>query len=62
MVSMRISICTTMTNPEERMDPWKEATDCYKDFSDEIIDSVTLNNTSVDVILYLLSISKSVFP
>ena len=34
---MKISIFTTMTNPEERMDPWKEAIDCYEDFADEII-------------------------
>ena len=43
---MKISICTTMTNPEERMDPWKEALDCYKDFSDEII--VTGKNWPVE--------------
>ena len=29
---MKISIFTTMTNPDERMDPWKEALNCYKDF------------------------------
>ncbi len=26
-----------MTNPEKRMDPWKEALNCYEDFADEII-------------------------
>lgn len=34
---MKISIFTTMTNPKERMDPWKEAINCYEDFADEII-------------------------
>jgi len=34
---MKISIFTTMTNPDERMDPWKEALNCYKDFADEVI-------------------------
>tara|TARA_A100001011_G_scaffold391567_1_gene477291 strand:+ start:36 stop:848 length:813 start_codon:yes stop_codon:yes gene_type:complete len=33
----KISIFTTMTNPEERMDPWKEAIQCYEDFADEVI-------------------------
>tara|TARA_B110000003_G_C16495499_1_gene475241 strand:+ start:117 stop:908 length:792 start_codon:yes stop_codon:yes gene_type:complete len=26
-----------MTNPDERMDPWQEALDCYKFFSDEVV-------------------------
>ncbi len=34
---MKISIFTSMTNPEERMDPWEEALSCYKDFADEVI-------------------------
>ena len=34
---MKISIHTTMTNPEERMDPWKEALECYNDFADEVV-------------------------
>lgn len=34
---MKISIFTSMTNPEERMDPWKEALECYNDFADEVI-------------------------
>lgn len=33
----KISIFTTMTDPEERMDPWKEALNCYEDFADEVI-------------------------
>jgi len=32
-----ISVFTSMTNPEERNDPWKEALNCYSDFSDELI-------------------------
>ena len=32
-----LSIVTSMTNPEERGDPWKEALNCFKDYSDEII-------------------------
>tara|TARA_B100001123_G_C15150659_1_gene963372 strand:- start:165 stop:1001 length:837 start_codon:yes stop_codon:yes gene_type:complete len=32
-----ISIVTSMTNPEERGDPWKEALACFEDFSEEII-------------------------
>ena len=34
---MNISTFTTMTNPEERGDPWKEALTCYESYSDEII-------------------------
>ena len=34
---MKISIFTTMTNPDERMDPWKEALNCYEDFADEVV-------------------------
>lgn len=34
---MKISIFTSMTNPEERMDPYKEALNCYKDFADEVV-------------------------
>ena len=26
-----------MTNPEERMDPWKEALSCFKDFADDVV-------------------------
>lgn len=33
----KISIFTSMTNPEKRMDPWREAMECYKDFADEVI-------------------------
>ena len=35
MVSL--SIFTTMTDPEKRNDPWKEALDCYNFFADEVI-------------------------
>jgi hypothetical protein len=34
---MKISIITTMTNPEARKDPWKEAMNCYQDLGDEVI-------------------------
>ena len=34
---MKISIFTSMTNPEERQDPWKEAIQCYEDLADELI-------------------------
>lgn len=26
-----------MTNPEERMDPWKEALSCFEDFADDVV-------------------------
>ncbi len=32
-----LSIFTTMTNPEERNDPWKESLSCYEDFADEVV-------------------------
>jgi len=34
---LKISTFTTMTNPEERNDPWKEALNCYESFSDEVV-------------------------
>lgn len=34
---MKISIFTHMTNPEERMDPWREALECYEYFCDEVL-------------------------
>jgi hypothetical protein len=34
---MKISVFTSMTNPENRNDPWKEAMDCYKDLGDEVV-------------------------
>ena len=34
---LRISTFTTMTNPDERNDPWKEALSCYESFSDEVV-------------------------
>ena len=33
----KISVFTTMTNPEERKDPYKEAINCYKELGDELI-------------------------
>ena len=34
---MKVSIFTTMTNPEKRNDPWEEALDCYSHIADEIV-------------------------
>jgi hypothetical protein len=34
---MKVSFFTHMTKPEERMDPWKEALDCYSHFADEVV-------------------------
>lgn len=34
---MKISIITTATNPEQRMDPFAEAMACYHDLADEVI-------------------------
>jgi len=35
----KLSIATSYTNPEERMDPWKEALSCYEDLADEVVRS-----------------------
>ena len=35
----KLSIATSYTNPEERMDPWKEALACYEDLADEVVRS-----------------------
>ncbi len=35
----KLSIATSYTNPEERMDPWKEALECYEDLADEVVRS-----------------------
>lgn len=34
---MRLSILTTITNPEKRQDKWHEALACYLDLADEVI-------------------------
>jgi len=34
---MRLSIFTTITNPEERQDPWMEALESFNDLADEVI-------------------------
>ena len=34
---MKLSIFTSMTNPEERNDAWQEAISCYEDIADEVI-------------------------
>jgi glycosyltransferase involved in cell wall biosynthesis len=33
----KISIFTSITNPEQRQDAWKEAIGCYLDFADEVV-------------------------
>ena len=35
----KLSIATSYSNPEERMDPWKEALSCYEDLADEVVRS-----------------------
>lgn len=35
--NMKITVFTTMTNPEKRNDPWKQALNCYEDIADEIV-------------------------
>ena len=32
-----LSIFTSMTNPDDRNDPWKESLKCYEDLADEVI-------------------------
>lgn len=34
---MKLTIFTSMTNPKERMDPYEEAIQCYKDFADDVV-------------------------
>ena len=34
---MKLSVFTTMTDPESRNDPYKEAINCYKELADELI-------------------------
>ena len=34
-----LSIATSYTNPEKRMDPWREALACYEDLADEVVRS-----------------------
>ena len=34
---VKISIHTTMTKPDERMDPWEESMNCYNDLADEVV-------------------------
>ena len=37
MKKSSLSIFTTMTNPDDRNDPWKEALNCYEELGDEVI-------------------------
>ncbi len=34
---MKISVFTSMTNPEKRNDPWAEAVECYENLGDELV-------------------------
>ena len=34
---MNLTIFTHMTNPDKRMDPWREAIKCYEYFADDIV-------------------------
>ena len=43
---MKLSICTTMTDPDSRNDPWVEAMKCYEELIDEVI--VTGSNWGFD--------------
>ena len=45
---LKISITTTMTDPESRKDPWREALQCYEDIADEVI--ITGQNWQYDFI------------
>ena len=37
MGKLKISIFTSYTNPEKRMDPWVESLQCYREFADEVV-------------------------
>ena len=32
-----LTIFTTMTNPDERNDPWEESINCYKEVADDVV-------------------------
>lgn len=34
---MKISVFTSMTNPDERNDPWRESLNCFNELADELI-------------------------
>ena len=51
---MKISIFTSMTNPEERQDPWKEALNCYEVASNHEICQKDLNLAIITLGDYLL--------
>ena len=34
---MNVGLFTTMTNPEDRNDPWKESLACYEDIVDDVV-------------------------
>ena len=39
-----ISVFTSMTNPDDRNDPWKEALKCYEELADEVLGYLKVNN------------------
>ena len=58
---MKLSILTTITNPDKRQDKWKEAIDCYRELADEVVlvdgsevaGSAVLNLGSVKKVKYI---------
>lgn len=48
---MKLSILTTITNPDERQDKWREALGCYIEFADEVIVVNGGDETKFDVLL-----------
>ena len=34
---MKLSIFTSYTNPDKRMDPWEESMACYEEYADEVV-------------------------
>lgn len=51
---MRISILTTITNPDQRQDTWKEALRCYLDLADEVVVVNGGEPLGVDILDYLV--------
>jgi len=58
---VKLSILTTITNPDKRQDKWKEAIDCYRELADEVVlvdgsevaGSAVLNLGSVKKVKYI---------
>ena len=56
---MNISIFTSMTNPELRMDPWKEALSCYEDFADEVVTVGKVGQKSLHLVILVKFFKKA---